>query len=298
MTRLWGGSGRDYEVVGGQGHQQESHTWKIRVAKLFKWVPQYLEIPWRTSKKQQDTKKIACPTSDFVTRSELSNYHDKDCVTKPEPSNCQENTCVTRSELSNSREQSRPRLASSRLHSRERLQSGLEKTIPESRQSDGGQNSVTVRDSSWLDQTPPLTTHQTRVLKSLEKINIPAWFRPSSKPSKQRQSHHSDTPGWKRNKETPIEATVTPDVEPTGHQWLSSRETSTCPSFSSCHSRWSSTHQAYRSRRDGSIQSWQAPAIHSYKQPYLGWRSHHPHKESTPYLLPPPQRLANSAARD
>lgn len=255
MTRLGGGSGRDYEVVGGQGHQQGSHTWHQRVAKLFQWIPQSLEIPWRTSKKHQDTK-IACPTSDCVTRSELSNYRDKECVTKSEQSNCQENTCVTRSELSNTKEHSRPILSSSRLQSRERLQSGLEKTIPARGQSVAGQNSVTDRYISWQDQTPPLTTHQTRVLKSLEKINIPTWFRPSSKPSKQRQSHHSDTPGWKRNKETPLDATLTSDLEPNGHQWLSSRETSTCPSFSSCHSQWSSTHHAYRSRRDGPIQSW------------------------------------------
>ena len=143
----------------------------------------------------------------------------------------------------------------------------------------------------------PLTTHQTRVLKSLEKINIPSWFRPVNKPVRQRQSQHTDKPQWKRSQEPTPDPTVRCNDEPMSH-WLSSREPSACPSFSSAYSRLSSTRQAYRSPRDGSIQSWQAPTTRSYKEPYIGWRSHQPHQESVPYLLPPPQRLANSTARD
>ena len=115
--------------------------------------------------------------------------------------------------------------------------------------------------------------------------------------TRQRQSQHTDKPQWKKSQEQSQDPTVRSIDEPTTH-WLSSRETSACPSFSSAYSRLSSTRQAYRSQRDGSIQSWQAPTTRSYKEPYIGWRSHQPHQESVPYLLPPPQRLANSTAKD
>ena len=144
----------------------------------------------------------------------------------------------------------------------------------------------------------PLTVHQTRVQKSLEKINIPVWFNPSNKPVKQKQSYQSDKPGWKRDKETESLSTQTADLEPTRRQWLNSRETSTCPSFSSCHSQWSTTRRAYSSMRDGSLQSWQPPISQGYQKPYLGWRSHHQHKDHITYLSPPAQRLASSAVRE
>ena len=41
----------DYEVVGEWGPQQQGNTLQQRVARLFRWVTQFPEIPWRTSKK-------------------------------------------------------------------------------------------------------------------------------------------------------------------------------------------------------------------------------------------------------
>jgi hypothetical protein len=90
----------DYEVVGEQGPQQQGNAWQQKVAKLFKWVPQFPEIPWRTSKKTQHNERSVSSPSHFVTRSELSNSKDKSCVRRSELSSCEDESCVTRSELS------------------------------------------------------------------------------------------------------------------------------------------------------------------------------------------------------
>ena len=159
----------------------------------------------------------------------------------------------------------------------------------------------------FLQVAPPttLTSHQARVLKSLEKVNIPSWFRPGSHSLLQtNHNRHSPSannkPSWKTIKETPINSVDNSSDHLTiiARQRTGSRETSTCPSYSSSYSRWSSTHREYRTIRAGSTQSWHPPNTRSYKQPYLGWRCYHPHKEEVPYLLPPPHRLANSAARE
>ena len=153
----------------------------------------------------------------------------------------------------------------------------------------------------------PLTSHQARVLKSLEKVNIPSWFKPGShtllQTNHSRQSPAGNNkPMWKTIKESPINSVPNSSELLTrpAPAWpgSGSRETSTCPSYSSSYSRWSSTHREYRTIRAGSTQSWHRPNTRSYKQPYLGWRCYHPHKEEVPYLLPPPHRLANSAARE
>jgi len=284
----------DYELV---ECQSQSSTWQQRVARIFRWVPQALDIPWRKQKK--DIRTLV-PTSRSLAESERIKCEVKTAVTDSELSNCRDNILVINSETSNKDaiddvidcdsdkvgKDKDPRLSCSK-------KPGLGGARREKDRND----SVTAEVSS--DSTPPpLTTHQTRVLKSLEKVNIPSWFRPGSKPSKQRLTHRTDKPEWKRTKETPADPTLTQDEDPIGHQWLSSRETSTCPSFSSNYSRWSSTHQAYRTMRAGSTQSWQVPTTRSYKQPYMGWRSTNPQQEKVPYLLPPPQRLANSAARE
>ena len=90
----------DYEIVGELcPQQQQGNTWQQRVAKLFRWVPQFPEIPWRTSKKTQHNEKSVSPPSQFVTSSEKSNSKDKLCLTGSELSNYKDKLCVTRSEV-------------------------------------------------------------------------------------------------------------------------------------------------------------------------------------------------------
>ena len=158
-----------------------------------------------------------------------------------------------------------------------------------------------------------ITPHQARVKKSLEKLNVPDWFRPSPEPHTKApytprwSREQSNRPGWRR------ESSITSiSTTPPGY---SSRATSTSrdhstrsspfPSHPSYHSRWSTSRLNHTSGKDSSLPP-PSPSLsihssvtsHTYKQPYLGWRSQEQLTITTPeYLHTPAQRLAHSTIR-
>ena len=147
-----------------------------------------------------------------------------------------------------------------------------------------------------------LTPHQARVQKSLENLNIPAWFRPSPEhnqdapatPRWKREKSHR--PGWRRESST-LSISSTPEHLPrtsiTSHEY--SRRSSPCQSYQSYNSGKSFRQTKHNSLKDRSLPP-PSPTQHTYKQPYLGWRSQE--QLHTPgYLLTPAQRLAHSTIR-
>ena len=153
-----------------------------------------------------------------------------------------------------------------------------------------------------LEVEEPLSEHQQRILKSLEKVSVPSWFKISNQISSKANHSPKRRPGWSQYKNSiPI------STEKISNQASStySRESSTCPSFISSYSRFSGglPSSRYRGIRDTSVKSC-LPALDcgnsSYRQPYLGWRqTQHQSSEShnSSFILSPTQRLARTAAQ-
>ena len=152
-----------------------------------------------------------------------------------------------------------------------------------------------------------LTPHQARVQKSLEKVHVPAWYKPtaefaktSSNTSRWRKGETS-RPGWRRDSRTfPVTSRpTTPSSRDT------SRCSTPCPSYKSSYTRWSTNQLNHIPGRDSyftapspshssySIKYLNSTTSTTYKQPYLGWRSQ---DRLTPanYVSTPAQRLARS----
>merc|ERR1711892_466386 len=78
--------------------QSQNSTWQQRVARIFRWVPQALDIPWR---KQKKNIRTLVPTSRSLAESERIKCEIKTAVTDSELSNCRDNILVINSETSN-----------------------------------------------------------------------------------------------------------------------------------------------------------------------------------------------------
>lgn len=159
-------------------------------------------------------------------------------------------------------------------------------------------NAVQTKESTLTTLTP----HQARVQKSLENLNIPAWFRPSPEPSEgapatpRWKREKSNRPGWRRESST-LSISSTPEygarTSITSHEF--STRSSPCPSYKSYNSG-----KSYRQTQPNYLKDRSLPpppaTQHTYKQPYLGWRSQE--QLNTPgYLQTPAQRLAHSSIR-
>jgi len=164
------------------------------------------------------------------------------------------------------------------------------------------------------NQLQHLTPHQARVQKSLEQINVPAWYKPSHQASRvnsentgwRRERGGSCRPGWKRDSEN-LSAqswSTTPGT--------SSRDNSRCstprPLYSSSYTRWSTNRLNLIVGRESSLtspspshSSYSIKSLNSaptpcYKQPYLGWRSQD-RLNTASCISTPAQRLAKSTIR-
>merc|ERR1719470_62051 len=152
-----------------------------------------------------------------------------------------------------------------------------------------------------------LTPHQARVQKSLEKIHVPAWYKPAEHTKTQSgtprwRREETSRPGWKRDaRKLPITS------RPTTHCSNGNSACSTpCPSYKSSYTRWSTNQLNHIPDRDSfftapspshssySIKSLNSTTSNTYKQPYLGWRSQD-RLTHTNYVSTPAQRLARSA---
>merc|ERR1719470_351588 len=154
-----------------------------------------------------------------------------------------------------------------------------------------------------------LTPHQARVQKSLEKIHVPAWYKPAEHTKTQSATprwrrEETSRPGWKRDaRKLPITS------RPTTHSSNDNSACSTpCPSYKSSYTRWSTNQLNHIPGRDScftapspshssySIKSLNSTTSHTYKQPYLGWRSQDCLSFSS-CVSTPAQRLAVSTIR-
>ena len=146
--------------------------------------------------------------------------------------------------------------------------------------------------------------------KSLDKINVPAWYKPRAEYTKKSSDTHmwrrgeTSRPGWRRDSRT-YPASSRPTTP-------SSRDTSgcstPCTSYKTSYTRWSTNQLNHIPGRDSyftapspshssySIKSLSSTPSHTYKQPYLGWRSQiRLNGESC--VSTPAQRLAGSSIR-
>ena len=155
-----------------------------------------------------------------------------------------------------------------------------------------------------------LTPHQARVQKSLEKIRVPAWYKPTAEYTKtisntpRWKREETSRPGWRRDARTfPI---TSRPITPSSHD--NSTCSTPCPSYKSSYTRWSTNHLNHIPGRESyftapspshssySIKSLNSTTSHTYKQPYLGWRSQDCLSFSS-CVSTPAQRLAVSTIR-
>ena len=160
-------------------------------------------------------------------------------------------------------------------------------------------------------QLQGLTPHQARVQKSLEKIPVPAWYKPAAEYAKKSSDTHmwrrgeTARPGWRRDSRT-YPATSRPTTP-------SSRDNSGCSTpcmpYKTSYTRWSTNQLNHIPGRESyftapspshssySIKSLNSSTSHTYKQPYLGWRSQDPLNGGVSCISTPAQRLAVSTIR-
>ena len=156
------------------------------------------------------------------------------------------------------------------------------------------------------------THHQARVQKSLEKISVPAWFKPSPELGKittdtpRWRRGGSRRPGWRRDSGNSggTSRPTTPKPSSTSHD--NSTCSTPCSSYNSSYTRWSTNRLNLIAGRETSFtapspshSSYSIKSLNStpsYKQPYLGWRSQDQLNTAT-YLNTPTQRLAVSTIR-
>jgi len=160
------------------------------------------------------------------------------------------------------------------------------------------------------NQLQGLTPHQARVQKSLEKIHVPAWYKPAAEYAKKSSETHiwrrgeTSRPGWRRDSRT-YPATSRPTT-PSSHD--NSGCSTPCMPYKTSYTRWSTNQLNHIPGRESyftapspshssySIKSLNSSTGNTYKQPYLGWRSQD-RLNGVSCISTPAQRLAVSTIR-
>merc|ERR1711915_258819 len=257
----------DYEVVEvkqiPKKKEEPDLSWRGKLARLFNWMPK----SWRHEKQDDETEAKKVTAVEKINNVKHRVKNDDDGSNK-------ENH-VEKNDDKRQRE-------------RHTLDNGSKVGDPSEKKRKDSTDSEEIKQES-LESPQPLTIHQTRVVTSLQKLEVPAWFKDARRPTRHRRGGEREVrrikeeKSWKKDKDA-----VDDPLDIISPRWSTARETSTCRSFSSAYSRWSGSRY-----REGSAQSWH-PLSKTYRKPYLGWRNQNTTPGGSEYLMPPTERLANS----